>query len=68
MCMLGILWLVKCDYMSLLRNVFGKRAHVLIKVVTERSRVMTVVATVFIYIKEPAIITTTITKIRIKIK
>ena len=59
---------MKCDYMSLLRNIFGKRAHVLIKVVTERSRVMTVVATVFIYIKEPVIIPTTITKIRIKIK
>ena len=68
MCMLGILWLVKCDYMSSLRNVFGKRAHILTKIVTERSRIMAVVATVFIYIKEPVIIQTMLTKIRIKIK
>jgi len=42
--------MTKCDYMSLLRYVFGERAHVLTEVITKSSRVLDIVATVVIVI------------------
>jgi len=35
--------LTKCDYMSSLRYVFGKRAHVMTETIADHSRAMTIV-------------------------